>query len=241
MTFGKIGTRKMIYKWKNPYIINGLVAMWDGDWNVEGGNHNATIENEWTDSIGGRKAVAIKGTTSFGDNHLIANNAVLQLPFGIGDLVSLLNTGKFTIEWLQYHTDSRGYVFSNDTETPAYQIWDNVGLGMYLRLYGSDNYGNVGYGKGALANRTTHMVYTVDAETGVYGYVNGVQTKSANAFASAIVERTGNARFYLIGRPQYDWMYFNGRMYFIRLYNRPLAPNEIAHNYMIDKARFNLP
>ncbi len=26
-------------KWKNPYVTNGLIAMWDGEWNADGGVH----------------------------------------------------------------------------------------------------------------------------------------------------------------------------------------------------------
>ena len=29
MTLGKIGSTNLV-KWHNPYITNGLVAMWDG-------------------------------------------------------------------------------------------------------------------------------------------------------------------------------------------------------------------
>jgi len=34
---------------------------------------------------------------------------------------------------------------------------------------------------------------------------------------------------------------FKGRVYNARVYNRALTAEEVAHNYAIDKARFNLP
>ena len=38
MTLGKIGAKKMMNTaWINPYVKDGLVAMWDGIWNVGGG------------------------------------------------------------------------------------------------------------------------------------------------------------------------------------------------------------
>ena len=51
--------------WVNPYITDGLIAMWAGEWNVGGGMHdaNATV---WTDLIGGNNAV-IQGAITFGD------------------------------------------------------------------------------------------------------------------------------------------------------------------------------
>ena len=38
-----------------------------------------------------------------------------------------------------------------------------------------------------------------------------------------------------------DYDSLQGEMYCVRLYNRALMDEEIAHNYAIDKARFNLP
>ena len=32
--------------WKNPYVTDGLVAMWDGEWNVGGGVISATAASE---------------------------------------------------------------------------------------------------------------------------------------------------------------------------------------------------
>ena len=32
--------------WVNPYVTDGLVAMWDGEWNAGGGVHDASA-NEW--------------------------------------------------------------------------------------------------------------------------------------------------------------------------------------------------
>jgi len=52
MTFGKIGARKMMLDWHNPYVTDGLVAMWDGEWNAGPGVHDANATT-WKELISG--------------------------------------------------------------------------------------------------------------------------------------------------------------------------------------------
>ena len=55
-------------RWKNPYITDGLVAMWDGEWNAGGGKHNpnATV---WKDIISDK-------TLSLANGMLWTNNGL---------------------------------------------------------------------------------------------------------------------------------------------------------------------
>ena len=41
--------------WQNPYITDGLVAMWDGEWNAGWGVHDAAATT-WKDLVGTRDA-----------------------------------------------------------------------------------------------------------------------------------------------------------------------------------------
>lgn len=43
--------RKKRGGWVNPYITDGLVAMWDGEWNAGGGVHDASA-TVWKDIVG---------------------------------------------------------------------------------------------------------------------------------------------------------------------------------------------
>ena len=43
------------------------------------------------------------------------------------------------------------------------------------------------------------------------------------------------------GRPKSGELNFLGNIYSVRAYSRALTASEIAHNYAVDKTRFNLP
>ena len=57
--------------WKNPYVTDGLIAMWDGEWNAGGGVHNPNATN-WIDVVSGRIAKGI-GNPAFSDNAAIGD------------------------------------------------------------------------------------------------------------------------------------------------------------------------
>ena len=54
--------------WTNPYITDGLVAMWDGEWNVGGGVHDGTA-SQWLDVVGSR-TLLLNGSAAFGANYM---------------------------------------------------------------------------------------------------------------------------------------------------------------------------
>ena len=54
--------------WTNPYVTDGLVAMWDGEWNVAGGVHDATATS-WKDLVGSNDARIAEGG-SWGSSYL---------------------------------------------------------------------------------------------------------------------------------------------------------------------------
>ena len=55
-------------KWTNPYVTDGLVAMWDGEWNAGGGIHDANATT-WKDLIGNND-LTLAGTAAFGSAYL---------------------------------------------------------------------------------------------------------------------------------------------------------------------------
>lgn len=54
--------------WKNPYITDGLIAMWDGEWNDGCGVHDAAATT-WLDIVGG-KILTLNGSAVFGENYM---------------------------------------------------------------------------------------------------------------------------------------------------------------------------
>lgn len=56
------------HAWTNPYITDGLIAMWDGVWNAGGGVHDAEATT-WLDIVGGR-TLSLSGSAAFGANYM---------------------------------------------------------------------------------------------------------------------------------------------------------------------------
>lgn len=65
MKLGKIGSRSM-FGWRNPYVTDGLVAMWDGEWNAGGGVVHDPEATTWKNLVSG---------SPFGDGERIAPGA----------------------------------------------------------------------------------------------------------------------------------------------------------------------
>ena len=85
-------------------------------------------------------------------------------------------------------------------------------------------------------NEPTHFVVTLTSER-VAVYTNG------SLFGEELSEDTVllNHPSLYIGTDSTDPSYsFNGSMFSYRIYNRELTPEEIAHNYAIEKERWNL-
>ena len=90
-----------VSEWVNPYVTDGLVAMWDGEWNAGGGVHdpNATV---WKDLVGNRDAT-LTGDISWGANYvhrgatlattIILPDVEIKPGFAIDYCMALINNG----------------------------------------------------------------------------------------------------------------------------------------------------
>ena len=84
-------------KWRNPYVTDGLVAMWDGEWNAGGGVHDAN-PNEWVDISGhGYNAVLSQvvgtGSLTFNDKYVLKEGYITYPKMNTGiDLTDGIHT-----------------------------------------------------------------------------------------------------------------------------------------------------
>ena len=94
-------------KWQNPYITDGLVAMWDGQWNAGPGRHDGN-STKWINLVT-NEATAITGV-SFQDMYLdipryasvilsndilLQSNATIEILtkcYNVSRIVNILNT-----------------------------------------------------------------------------------------------------------------------------------------------------
>ena len=239
-----LGARNIMMSggWKNPYVTDGLVAMWDGEWNAGGGKHISSTMR-WVDVCGNEQDMTpYDGITPlvFNDKALITTDTV---PYNttsgrlINDKVS-----SYTIEcgFLNLRCGySRNAFYNgslNSTTGTTFNgmIWGS-GIGTNTPMRVCIN--NVAYQMNSTIS-TGERVYLAIAFNNGSGdiYHNGIidiQTTTSGI--------NGNTNLFIGAGGSAAMQSCYSEYYFLRIYSRSLLVDEISHNYQIDKKRFNLP
>jgi hypothetical protein len=219
-------------KWVNPYITDGLVAMWDGEWNAGGGKHdaNATV---WKDLVGGVVAepVNFKNSAdfSFGWGDVFCEVKHCNLTLSAPYITEVMNLPQCTFEFALTRTDGtkRMYFLGGSWQNDVHSFYlfkgkNNVRTeihGAYRFLVGKHQSLSASFDDG---QRTL--------------FVNGVKAKE-----ELVTETTSQEITQLFGSVYlYDDFTTCADINFARFYSRALSAEEIAANYEIDKARFGL-
>ena len=230
------------------YVQTGLVAMWDGIENAGWGTHDASATT-WKDLSGGGRDLTVRDIALWGDTYLYCD----------GTAYSAYLTGATAYQSIEcvYKTDSYMIVRNNTsgTRTIFYagrsarllntpelrtdQAHENDIPRAGVELYSVDS--QIVLGIATANNGAVHQICGVysDASAGVpnKGYFNGQVSQNTTVW------NWGSSPNTCVGDRQIDqlgWPW-NGKVFAIRLYSRALTAAEIAANYAIDKARFNLP
>lgn len=226
--------------WKNPYVTDGLVAMWDGVWNVGGGQTHDQSSQIWYDCIGGLPIVNVSPSVYFsGGNGLTIQNLStanfvpvgripgtidqygwrqLEIVVTIGDGISsnypyIMTLGKRGI-WLNLSANSVGCskVASNTFVAQGFEL--QVGVPFSVSCY---------FG---------------DGESSTSAWLNGAaaeHTGPKDTWTQNDINKNGIAFGYGISAYQ-----FFGTIHAVRCYSRSLTADEVAANYSVDAKRFNL-
>ena len=232
-TLGAKGTQYAIAEngMKNPYVTDGLINMWDGEWNVGLGAHDENAA-EWKDLITGTNNWLIsehgsweeKGLRSDGLGYAASGVAMASFMtaeccftnFSRGTETCILATGKDGFNEMQYfyqtmenklirYSVGRPYCFSYDADSSLMSTmsFENTTL----------------KGKGAYA-----------------AYFNGIKIDS---FTYGGYMYAGSGTPTIFGRIGGD-RNMVGIMHSIRVYSRQLSDEEISANYAVDVERFGL-
>lgn len=215
----------------NPYVREGLVAMWDGIWNAGFGIHyeSATI---WKDLIG-EKDVTLSPNGSFSENALVCSG----LGYAASDGSTFTKEDIKTIEIVfdGERTSSGILMVASGFNVNRSQIV-SIG-GNYLFTM------NVSSSSAGLKNRcpipssgkvSASLLYS-DTDF-VKSVVNGTEASVDYSFRSLACNVICFG-----GRSQNTDVPFSGSIFSVRLYNRLLSDEEIAQNYSVDQRRFNIP
>lgn len=228
--------------WVNPYVTDGLIAMWDGEWNAGGGVHDPNATS-WTDVAGGAVIALSASDCTVGDTSVTTLSG-RQITGTISALADeeYSATNCITIE----------AVFKL-LNAPTYSSYIQLGRrGMYT-------YADTGTRK-----RTE---YGIPTSSGTFQCYTTTQIDSGNintiSFASSVLPSSGigdNALFVnnvtatmnrrtpgassslsvneiVLGFPTSGSV----QLHCIRFYRGALSASNVSANYSIDKTRFNLP
>ena len=205
--------------WQNPYVTNGLIAMWDGEWNAGGGVHDANATT-WLDLSGNGNDLDITAGTWAAD-HFVCNGASGGKTGFIDGVLTLEAVAKITATndyrfAIGLHTSGSNFDRYFGTNRTLINFYSN-GPGVPLRVGVVESYG--------------------------FDYVVGAIYKNGGPVAPA-----GNGTYYpkgqatgvVLGASAGGGYPFGGEIYAIRLYSRALTAAEVAANYAVDAARFGL-
>ena len=202
------------------YVQDGLIAMWDGIENAGWGVHDAAA-TRWVD-LAGSCDLYKSGNCKIGESYVQT--------FSAGDFMR--------------NTDHAFSSSNIQTVETVYQA-DSAKACLVFNIIPSDRF--FGFrGNGSIVffvsngyNFTVTGVTTTQSYSYRYSISNELVVNGAS-FVSSV--RGGSFGTQGIGLGLYSQPYNSvGKMYCMRLYSRALTAAEIAANYAVDKARFNLP
>ena len=246
MRLGRIGVNIMHGPWKNPYVTNGLLAMWDAEWNVGLYKHDKHAM-EWVDLSGHGLTMHSNGNPIFYKNYIQPTQYSEMFHTDDTNLMDdVLENGEFTME---VATDQRGIakqcIFGDNPG--ASSVWiaaigninDPIRRGVWAKV-GSINI-NI-YTKLSLFGLARCRCDGSSGTAWYHAFDNIENPISKSANISTPIPIAGNRRGFQIG---YRYGYYpdgpmvdGTKVYCIRWYNRALTDDELAHNLLVDKQRF---
>lgn len=234
------------------YVQDGLIAMYDGIENVGYGQHSVS-STIW---------VNLAGTGWDGDigrRVVIEKNAVLL--DGIRGVESAVTIGKgwfgkpskITIECMiqpmgwNYRGENGDVAAFGGTEatTGGFTLWANNSYqvhGCCMQVRDAEKTMRIAYPYSMSSDMggVWHIGLTMDGEEGI-SYANGA-AYDFKSMGELVYTRAENYDFFIggdyWGPVEYN---FNGRIFFVRVYDRALSADEIAYNHAVDVERFNVP
>lgn len=218
------------------YVQDGLISMWDGIENAGWGVHNESAV-VWKD-LCGNVDLTFGGGSTWESNHAILNNKVRTV---IPSDKEELFIGALTVE--------QAFILPNTNRRQIISIDDNSGVNYAFAsiYYYSDLL--------CFYRQFAGTAYWNESATPIS--VNAFQTFSfarenlgiAEIYREGVFKTTKPAGGTQSHPSPYGVVLGGGhfanasgaKVYCTRVYNRKLSASEIATNYAIDKARFNLP
>ena len=238
--------------WKNPYATDGLVGMWDAEWNAGGGVHDASsvgmmnLAEDW-----GR--VTLSSTNwSIGDKWLEtlagSQNIVINYP-SKSWYESLMAGNGYTLEiYCDYPDKAMPVMFT--AQGNGFSVYSVSGTNVMFQFDCQNNFqgrgsspsGGSGYWRiNPFSASKTYMAIAVTLGASYIRRVNASSnTVSGGGITGTQYYANGRNRITVGMSPQNSTgvLPSGWRMYAMRLYNRALSGSELSAHYALDKERF---
>ena len=238
-----LGARQFFQKsaagWQNPYVTSGLVAMWDGIWNVGGGQEHDNSSKIWWDCVGGKPIILMSSKSVFGNLGVVQSAATAATEQIVGG--ALGDDSSYGWRFAEY-VITLGSVTTNVPYVLA------IGRrGLWLNISGQ-NIGVTHQNDASWHSATAFPVGSTFSVSADYNSAGTSEMGSAVWFNAASISHTGgydgwnNPVYspYAIGA-FYNVNYtFVGTYHAIRLYDRALTQSEIDANHALDVQRFGI-
>ena len=219
-------------RWRNPYITDGLVAMWDGIWNAGPGVHDSNI-TVWNNIIDGTHNMRLYNAT-------VLSNGV--------------SFSGSTSSYAQ-SVQSKSVLFSGIPQNPSVPYYEivmasrssatnfrivhfpncAVSCGRYNSYWLFNNQNCSGTGKITCLYKACQTLSVMGTSIRMDG--TSVTRRADNWWYSAGTQLVLGQDIDGRGSRKNPW---DGTLYCLRLYSRKLTAEEVAANHATDRARFNL-
>lgn len=232
------------------YVENGLVAMWDGEYNTGLNTEHDSTATNWVDLVNETLSSTLSSQT-FGNNYLEVNTDTLHLIES--DTPTILPNRPFTVELVAEEVVK---ATNADTATGGLNVNAAFLLGFFrhnAKLYGPCGYklGTVYAGKKISGITASTLCPKANKSFVVNNYEGSVTTSNvascAKVYYNGALQATNLTPFEYGTTPTQTGLISVGvgagatcRYYSIRIYNRELTASEINSNYQLDVQRFNI-
>ena len=218
-----------------PYVTEGLVAIWDAEWNAGRGNHDPG--GGLVELVSKIPTYVRRGTYVVEEDCIKGDNVVIASP-PIPAIVAMAG-GDITIEGVCKRS-SRGIQFGANrpffADNTGGFYWSN---NYYYMVHGglTDSAFSSKWSSGFSTDERRARTLTADSEK-VQWWLNGIGDVSSPRTKELITYNNPFAVFgwdFDFGFPE------SGEFCCLRIYNRALTAEEIEWNFSVDKVRFSLP
>lgn len=215
--------------WTNPYVTDGLIAMWDGEWNAGGGIHDAAA-TMWKNLVSGGVDATSSGGNVWSSNYVSGGKGFVVA----GAIFSGLTAWTVEVAWVTSsavngYASAIGKNQGNNYGVSALGRWDNSNL-----VFGSVGGVNLTWDRAGYGARMSSL-----RSNGSTAYLdrNGVLSANKAVSATNLSTWAGISTWYIAAAAATGQ---KNKFHCIRIYNRFRTLSEIAVNYAVDKERFGV-